>query len=282
MSLPIEAARHWERMPTRTDDATHRIKVGFWNVLCSSYVDGFVGAGSLHFSRRFGMFRERLLRCADYAVLAFTEIDHYASAWKPLLRSMNYITFYAKKSHHHAHGVMLALRMDQFAVLSIVQVYDEVAAVAVLLRHLASGQLVCAGVTHLKAKRENADVREKQLLTILERIGPLVDRADHTIFMGNLNVYGDDEPVLQHLEGALQWRRVSMLWTTWKRRAKESGERCDEEDFVFVSPSATIVGYLAVPSNAAVRKNGLLPGVEYPSDHLMLQAQVALNAVADE
>ena len=271
--------RQWETTYARVSDDAKTLKVGFWNVMDQRNAHGFTGimGYELRWARRSDMFATRL-KAMDHDVFGFTNVDHFTDFWSTTMMCGDYTPLYTTKDGDSRHGVMLIVRRRRFRIQAMVQVFYDVAAIAVLLYDHESGQMLCMCVTHLAADREQWCVREKQLRIVLERIQPLIDEADHTIFMGTLNASNNEEPIIRHLEDERQWQSVPMLWTTWYRCLGQRQETCSEDDFIFVSSSAAIIRYLCTPSNDVVKKNGLLPGRNYPSDHLLLDAEVALES----
>jgi hypothetical protein len=278
---PVVDDRLWETTYARVSDDAKTLKVGFGNVMEKRRAYGFTGimGYELRWPRRLDMFASRL-KSMDHDVFGFTNIDHFNDFWS-IAMMRDYTTLYTTKDGDSRHGVMLVVRRQRFRTQAMVQVFHDVAAIAVLLYDHESGQMLCVCVTHLEERdlrRAKKVVREKQLRIVLERIQPLIDEADHTIFMGTLNTVNMEDPIIRHLEDERQWCSVPMLWTTWYRRIGQGKETCSEDDFIFVSSSAAIIRYLCTPSNDVVKRNGLLPGRNYPSDHLLLDAEVALES----
>lgn len=139
-----------------------------------------------------------------------------------------------------------------------------------LCLHFADFSLV---VTHLKAKREFASVREAQMRQLLDAIDAMRLGVFPTLLVGDLNDTPDS--VTLELARAAGFESAHCTqpppYTTWKIRPH--GEERRVEDYILVR-HVRVAWCEAVPEALGAQR---LPSADYGSDHMALCAHVCVG-----
>jgi endonuclease/exonuclease/phosphatase family metal-dependent hydrolase len=219
--------------------------------------------------------RERLLgliKKETPTILSLVEVDHYVDFWIPSMLTLDLIPVaYAQKEQKN-HGVVLFYNPS---VLSIKSVQCSVREVAAIICRFNEDITVVN--THLKAKGM-VDERRKQIDVIRTY---MYTPSKHLILVGDLNTTVEEDAV-QSMSRHFHLKHVAPLeWTTWKSRPstnwQNGGEVRRAIDHFFTGHPEHVLSYLGVPSDEDVKKNDLLPGKQYPSDHLLIKMTYLLD-----
>lgn len=178
------------------------------------------------------------------------------------------------------------------------------------LRHLESGIPLIVAITHLKAQKSDTNemIRCKQVEELLRHVhrAALASAEKEGLKDINVVIAGDfnaDAPpevttttssvrcmLSNHLKSeSVDETKQELLkfysaypvdppsdgfFTTYKTRGTDTVKRII--DYIFYSDSLTCTHTLSIPELEAL-EDGLLPGLRYPSDHLMLGAKFEMN-----
>lgn len=243
-------------------------------------------------------------------VVALQEVDHFEE-WLPVMRKLGYDGVFEPKPNSPCKrslnpdledGCALFWRTERLALSQLHRLnYDgvgkhegkksnQVALVADL--HLAgdNGGALVVGVTHLMAsKNASGEVgRQSQLLQLLDYVHAHVQDGQPFVLAMDMNAApqrnsgSDYEPLAYPAALAhpllLRSAYADVLgaeppYTTWKVRGPHEAKQCI--DYIFHSPGMRVRRVLLPPEEADVGP-GRLPCFEYPSDHVMLCAEVML------
>lgn len=180
-------------------------------------------------------------------------------------------------------------------------------AIVAVLRHKPSNKELVVAVTHLKAKQSetNEMIRCRQLEQLLEEVDDAVSvitaKNEHThaipvLILGDFNA----EPPCQHatfsdssIGRVLSYIRQpgstargpsscfrsayeidplnEAMYTTWKTRGPSTTKRII--DYIFYSDALECKATLSIPR---LEETAKLPGLAYPSDHMMIAAKFIL------
>ena len=94
------------------------------------------------------------------------------------------------------------------------------------------------------------------------------------ILTGDFNTSIEEESI-KNIMNILNLQNMFPLpWTTWKERPPTSWQPGSlvrhAIDHFLVNDAIKPCGFLDVPSDDEVKASGLLPGISYPSDHLVI------------
>lgn len=243
-----------------------------------------------------------------YDIFAMEEVDRYRGFFAPVLKQFGYRGIFVPK--FRAPGVQLGFYSDGCAMFWKTSTFELVserrlsyrignqAFIIATLRHKQSDRHVVVGVTHLKARNSvnNEKVRMRQVCELLEKLEEerqaVQDEKDvPTLILGDFNA---DYPsarrdescvakVLDHHKekGSSGPRYYSAypvdpppagFFTTWKTRGTETVKRVI--DYIFHS-NVSCTDILCIPDEKEIEVDQL-PGLRYPSDHLMIAAKFDL------
>ncbi|GKY98219.1 hypothetical protein MPSEU_000779600 [Mayamaea pseudoterrestris] len=251
-----------------------------------------------------------------FDIIAIEEMDRYHGFFAPMLRLFGYDSFFAPKTRspclplgYYSDGCALFWRTDKFKLISAkrheFRVGSQVFILAVLQHHATNRSIVVA-VTHLKAQASESNekircVQVKDLLLEVSRcVSSLVEDTttvdgdatsrEHLsvpiLFVGDLNADADcefDESCVRErilhsdlLTPPLQSAYLidpppPSFYTTWKIRGTKETRRII--DYIFYS-NLTCLAALQVPTDI---NDSRLPGLSYPSDHMLIAAEFAID-----
>jgi mRNA deadenylase 3'-5' endonuclease subunit Ccr4 len=169
------------------------------------------------------------------------------------------------------------------------------------LRHRASQKCIVVAVTHLKASlsEKNEMMRCKQVEELLEQAHQMAEQLGEkegkvpVLIMGDFNAdpaqYIPSEEI-SSVRGVLDFERNGLsfqsaydlsperkndLYTTWKTRGAKTVKRVI--DYIFHANSGVKCTHiLSIPKEEDVEE-AKLPGLRYPSDHLMIAAKFEIE-----
>lgn len=144
-------------------------------------------------------------------------------------------------------------------------------AIYVILQKSNIKFIVCS--THLKAKADYTDIRERQAKQLMNALDKLSNEYDCPVIIGcDMNDIPKSKPYLAIIEHTLKLKSVyeNSRFTTWKFRNDEVKRVID---YIFISDKIKINKVEELPDEVAIGSEGL-PNKNYPSDHLMLTADI--------
>lgn len=243
-----------------------------------------------------------------FDVIALEEIDRYRGFFAPLLRIFGYEGLFMPKQK--APGVALGYYSDGCALFWKTNTFDFVredrlnyrvgnqVAILAELKHKSSGAHILVAITHLKAQKSmtNEKIRCSQVEELLGHIQAAVAERDiPVLIMGDFNadppahlsfdessvgavlsnhLFKDSEFTPLRLQSAYEIDPPSNdLFTTWKTRGTQTVKRII--DYIFYTEQLTCTSTFSVPKDDKLEA-GKLPGLRYPSDHLMIAAKFCL------
>lgn len=262
---------------------------------------------SLDFSlRRWRLLEVMLEQGAFFDIIALEEVDRFHGFFRPILRLFGYDGVFMPKIRApgfslgwYSDGCALFWKRERFKLVSerrlVYRAGTQVLVVATL-QHIQSQRHLVVAVTHLKARKneENERVRCEQVKELLGHVGEEVDAVTSltgdqvpVLIMGDFNadppsqVEGSDSCVslvMNHGSDTENGTRrfssaypidppESGYFTTWKTRGEETVKRVI--DYIFYSKELSCSHTLSIPDMGQDQ----LPGLRYPSDHLMIAAQ---------
>lgn len=245
-----------------------------------------------------------------FDLFALEEVDRFRGFFSPILRMFGYASIFIPKSYSpgvqmgwYSDGCSLFWKTSAFELLSErrmgYRIGNQVFLLAAL-RHRASQKCIVVAVTHLKAKptEENEKVRCKQVEELLEQAYQMTEELREkegdvpVLIMGDFNA---DAPHFipsgesSSVRGVLDFERNGLsfqsaydlasekndLYTTWKTRGAKTTKRII--DYIFhAKVGIKCTHTLSIPKKEDVEE-AKLPGLRYPSDHLMIAAKFDIN-----
>ena len=234
---------------------------------------------------------------ARFDIVALEEIDRFRGFFQPILRIFGYRGIFVPKVRApglrfgwYSDGCALFWKTDTFELVSERRLSYRSGNQVMLLatfRHRMSGRLILVAATHLKAQKseKNELIRCAQADELLEQIRQEEVRLGangenvSTIVMGDFNseppcVSKDSESSIRRLMTCLNSAYPidpprNDFYTTWKTRGKTFKRVID---YIFYGTGLKCNAILSVP-NEEDMEAGKLPGLRYPSDHMMIAAQ---------
>jgi mRNA deadenylase 3'-5' endonuclease subunit Ccr4 len=244
-----------------------------------------------------------------FDILALEEVDRFRGFFAPVLRLFGYESIFMPKAK--APGVQLGFYSDGCALFWKASVFKLISEqrlnyklgnqvlILATLDHIATGVPVVVVVTHLKAQK--SDTNEKfRCMQVEEALEHAQSAATNearrrglkledinVLIMGDFNA---DPPSLMTFSDSSVDRILSNsitpmkfqsaytidpppedFFTTWKTRGTETVKRII--DYIFYSGhKIRCTEYLGVPKSEELEASKL-PGLQYPSDHLMIGAK---------
>jgi hypothetical protein len=244
-----------------------------------------------------------------FDLIALEEVDRFRGFFSPILRMFGYSGIFAPKPYSpgvqmgwYSDGSSLFWKTSAFELLSErrmgYRIGNQVFLLAAL-RHCASQKCIVVAVTHLKASRseKNEKMRCKQVEELLEQVHQMTEQLKEkegnvsVLIMGDFNA---DPPQYipseeSSVRGVLDFERNGLsfqsaydldperndLYTTWKTRGAKTAKRFI--DYIFHAKSGVkCTDILSIPKEEDVEE-AKLPGLRYPSDHLMIAAKFEIE-----
>lgn len=246
-----------------------------------------------------------------FDIIAMEEVDRYLGFFAPVLKYFGYQGIFTPK--FRAPGIQLGWYSDGCALFWKTTAFELVsdqrlryfignqAFIIATLRHKQSGRHVVVGVTHLKARRSknNEKIRMMQVCELLDKLEEERERIENVsdekqvpiLVLGDFNA---DHPSKNRdsscVAKVLDRHKASNsayppyysaypvdpppegFFTTWKTRGTETAKRVI--DYIFHS-NITCTDTLCIPDEKEIEVDQL-PGLRYPSDHLMIAAKFDL------
>jgi endonuclease/exonuclease/phosphatase family metal-dependent hydrolase len=250
-----------------------------------------------------------------FDLVAMEEVDRHHGFFLPLLRLFGYEGRFVPKTRApglflgwYSDGCSLFWKKSAFTLISEQKreysVGNQVYMI-VTLRHIATGHPVVVAVTHLKAQQ--GFVQEKvrchqvdELLdSISKRAQSLLEKREEPVsvlILGDFNAdppagTGDNGAVSRVLKRDVPTASDSPrspirsaydlaapgFYTTWKTRGSTTTKRII--DYIFYSGRLRCQATLWVPSESELDPTKL-PGIRYPSDHLMIAARFRIDSAS--
>ncbi|GAX21528.1 hypothetical protein FisN_6Hh418 [Fistulifera solaris] len=234
-------------------------------------------------------------------LLAVEEMDRFYGFFAPMLRLFGYHGAFCPK--RQSPGVSMGWYSDGCALFWNQQVFEVISqrhhgysvgnqvALHVVLRHQSSNRLLVVVVTHLKAKCSAANemIRMTQLQELLVQIEETIKDVPSKVHDSNqipvilLGDFNTDPPATFPSQGASSLNQLitasngcfqslypldsSTHYTTWKARGSETVKRII--DYIFYRGPVEPVATLEVPEETELEPTKL-PGLRYPSDHVLI------------
>lgn len=171
--------------------------------------------------------------------------------------------------------------------------YQNQVYIIVPLQIKGTDNCIIVAVTHLKAKKgvtkgiPNEKIRETQASEIRHRLEQMADQLKamgwkdvSILILGDFNSEPDSASVKTILEESGDWKFQSAYtyddnsYTTWKTRKDGTTRRVI--DYIFhAGAGVECKQVLSIPNNEELEKT-FLPGLRYPSDHLLIAAKFQL------
>lgn len=239
--------------------------------------------------------RERILgEILHYSpdLVCLEEVDHFYDYFSPKLKGKGYFSHFLPKPDSPCLRVegctspdgcaifVKKSRLEVDKILELAPLKDcegsDTNQVAILasVKDLRKNRTFVVGVTHLKAKRGNENIRLAQGKDILGKLQEM--RRDNEVLpivlCGDFNAT-PDEPVYKEMRNKglessyLTAAKSEPAFTTWKYRP--GGEVRHTIDYVWHSPLIVLHNYLEIPSEDVIGETAL-PSLSFPSDHLSL------------
>jgi mRNA deadenylase 3'-5' endonuclease subunit Ccr4 len=251
-----------------------------------------------------------------FDILAMEEVDRHWGFFQPLLQLFGYESFFAPKKQSpglrlgwYSDGCALFWKKDIFQLVSAsrheYKVGSQVYILAVL-RHCATHRAMVVAVTHLKAQASavNERVRCKQVEELVSEIAKCVAKVSNdesilsrsipVILAGDLNADAQCEfeescitqgvlhyPITQGNGSHDKLKSTyciqpppTSFYTTWKFRENKETRRII--DYIFYAGGLQCTSTLQVPNEEDLEATRL-PGLRYPSDHMMIAAEFTLD-----
>jgi mRNA deadenylase 3'-5' endonuclease subunit Ccr4 len=244
-----------------------------------------------------------------FDLIALEEVDRFRGFFSPILRMFGYAGIFVAKPYSpgvqmgwYSDGCSLFWKTSAFELLCErrmgYKIGNQVFLVAAL-RHRASQKCIVVAVTHLKASlsEKNEKMRCKQVEELLEHAHQMTEELREkegevpVLIMGDFNA---DPPQYipseeSSVRGVLDFERDGLsfqsaydlaperndLYTTWKTRGAKTTKRII--DYIFHTKSDIKCTYiLSIPKEEDVEE-AKLPGLRYPSDHLMIAAKFEIE-----
>ena len=246
-----------------------------------------------------------------FDIIAMEEVDRYRGFFAPVLKYFGYQGIFTPK--FRAPGIQLGWYSDGCALFWKTTAFELVsdkrlryfignqAFIIATLRHKQSGRHVVVGVTHLKARKSenNEKIRMMQVCELLDKLEEERERIEKgsdekqvpILVLGDFNA---DHPsknrdkscvakVLDHHKASNSacppyYSAYPVdpppegFFTTWKTRGTETVKRVI--DYIFHS-NISCTDTLCIPDEKEIEVDQL-PGLRYPSDHLMIAAKFDL------
>jgi len=247
-----------------------------------------------------------------FDLIAMEEVDRYRGFFAPVLKHFGYQGIFVPK--FRAPGIQLGWYSDGCALFWKTSTFELVsehrlryrignqAFIIATLRHKESNRHVVVGVTHLKARKSvnNEKVRMVQVCELLDKLEEERERIENgsdekevpILVLGDFNA---DHPSANRGESCvakvLDHHKTSDsscppyysaypvdpppagYFTTWKTRGAETVKRVI--DYIFHSNLAC-TDTLCIPDEKEIEVDQL-PGLRYPSDHMMIAAKFDLR-----
>lgn len=232
-------------------------------------------------------------------IMALQEVDRYHGFFGPILCGLfGYTGHFISKPNSpgvklgwYSDGCALFYKREKFELLHeshiIYKVGSQVGLLATL-RHKGTRQDIIVAVTHLKASAENEEIRCAQTEQLLEEIE--VQRKTNptmpVLLLGDFNADPPKQPcngsnnpvsaidkVLQAgYQSAYDLSSSPELFTTYKTRGSDTIRRVID----YISYTGIECTHrLTIPKDEEMERYKL-PGLRYPSDHLMIASKFRL------
>lgn len=238
-------------------------------------------------------------------IIAMEEIDRYRGFFAPMLRIFGFEGLFMPKGN--APGVAMGWYSDGCALFWKADVFELVSEqrkklnvgnqvmVNAVLRHRATGKSIVVTVAHLKAtnKEENELIRARQVEDLLESVNESScrimeeDNVDSVpaMIIGDFNAEPPSKTPYKEsaVEKALRppkgkgFRSAYEIdpppdgvYTTLKVRGENTLNRII--DYIFYRGRLNCRAILSIPSESDL-ESSKLPGLRYPSDHLLIAAK---------
>ena len=245
-----------------------------------------------------------------FDLIALEEVDRFRGFFSPILRMFGYAGIFIPKPYSpgvqmgwYSDGCSLFWKTSAFELLSErrmgYRIGNQVFLLAAL-RHRASQKCIVVAVTHLKASlsEKNEKMRCKQVEELLEQAHQMTEQLREkegdvpVLIMGDFNA---DAPQYipseesSSVRGVLEFERNGLsiqsaydlaskrndFYTTWKTRGAKTAKRII--DYIFHTNSGIKCTHiLSIPKEEDVEE-AKLPGLRYPSDHLMIAAKFEID-----
>jgi len=273
-----------------------------------------------------------------FDLIGLQEVDRYHGFFAPVLALFGYQGIFMPKRRSpcvpkgwYSDGCSLFWKTETFDLLSQRRLDYRVGknqlAILATLRHLSSGKIIVAVVTHLKSQCSDISegIRNQQVLQLLEAVeeeackvaeaSKVIDNENSRgsvpiLILGDFNADppsqrgstgGESSSVGQVLKhgrvvedsnnqsssltplnakkenNSVAYQSVYNIdnpsepfWTTWKIRGEKNTRRII--DYIFFAGSIRCTASLDVPPVDVIEPSRL-PGLRYPSDHLLIAAK---------
>jgi mRNA deadenylase 3'-5' endonuclease subunit Ccr4 len=254
---------------------------------------------------------------STFDLIALEEIDRYRGFFAPIMRLFGYEGIFKPKTRSpgvrmgwYSDGCCLFWKKDTFELISEKRLEYKVGSqvmIVAALRHKPSGKQIVVAVTHLKAQNSDTNelIRRRQVDELLEQVDDAVAAATELGDIKNILVLGDfnAEPPCKISSEASAVGRVlthqlrstssatgtepvyfrssytidppaDTLFTTWKIRGPTTARRII--DYIFYAGTLRCKATLRMPKEEDLEETKL-PGLRYPSDHMMIAAKFELE-----
>ena len=233
-------------------------------------------------------------------IMALQEVDRYHGFFGPILCGIfGYSGLFLPKLYSpgiklgwYSDGCAFLFKAEKFKLIQEKRiVYKSGSQVGLLatLQHRASSHIIIVGVTHLKASAsiENEEIRCAQVQELIEEIQKLrygYVPETPVFLLGDFNSdrpqqWGKNDSV-SAIKNILQAGYQSTydlsspnLFTTYKTRGENTIQRVI--DYIFFQ-GLHCTHRLSIPKEAEMESHKL-PGLRYPSDHLMIAGKFRLE-----
>ena len=241
-----------------------------------------------------------------FDILALEEVDRYRGFFAPLLKIFGYQGMFMPKSQ--APGVKMGFYSDGNALFWRSAIFDLLEEkrggyrvgnqvyTLVALRHKESHRCILVAMTHLKAQKSDQNellrcTQVDELICEVEIMKQNLVKQGENVTVCLMGDFNADRP--QDISSESSVQRVlnftaydgstlrsaydlkeAEFYTTWKTRGDTTVKRVI--DYIFHSSDASCVETLAVPRGEEMEE-AKLPGLRYPSDHMMIAAKISFN-----
>lgn len=231
-------------------------------------------------------------------IMALQEVDRYHGFFAPILCGhFGYEGRFLPKPFSpgvklgwYSDGCALLYKTDTFQLLHeahlMYKVGSQVGLLAAL-QHKKTCQTIIVGVTHLKASAsaENEQIRAAQAQELLEEMEKLRQASDPTAPLLILGDFNSDRPLSDsapasaiatalHAGYQSAYDLSSPIFTTYKTRGTNTVQRII--DYILYQGQLQCTHRLSIPKERELEAHKL-PGLRYPSDHVMIAAKFTLD-----
>lgn len=237
-------------------------------------------------------------------IMGLQEVDRYHGFFAPIL--CGYFGYEGRflpkpcspsmKLGWYSDGCALLYKKDTFQLLHETHLMYKVGSQVGLLaslEHKKTCQTIIVGVTHLKAKAENEQIRSAQVHELLEEMeklrqtsndptAPLLIlgdfNSDHRPRNDNSAAPADVSAIVTALHAGYQSTHdlsSSQMFTTYKTRGTKTVQRVIDY-ILYQGRTLQCTHRLSIPKETEMEMHKL-PGLRYPSDHVMIAGKFRLD-----